>query len=194
MEDVRNFIDFKFIYCFNSSMKILPSEFIKNVDSCGDHRFIQLYRDENIALYIRKKLNEVIFGYECFKIKTVKAGTQLPGGALVEEDYEVYPSKNAFGKSAIYISGPHIIKPEVIIEMFKKRFSAIKTEESSEESEFKIPSDFFTIKMLMTLNPDKTYIECYNFIKSQLGTHLKIVEDAILTSGKGRAANVYQKI
>ena len=39
-------------------------------------------------------------GYEIFKVKVVKAGTPMPGGGVVAEDYEQWPGDNAFGRTA----------------------------------------------------------------------------------------------
>lgn len=84
----------------------LQTEFITNADACGDHVFTQIARKGNICLY---KRTGVADGrpkdLELFKVKTIKAGAALPGGNVVEKDYESYPGKAAFGKSAMSIGG-----------------------------------------------------------------------------------------
>jgi len=81
-------------------MKLLKKEFIHNADKTGDMKFIQLRKENGVALYKREKLDGALFGYEVFAIKTVEAGSPLPGGSTVEETYEQYPGASAFGKTA----------------------------------------------------------------------------------------------
>jgi len=79
----------------------LQTEFVMNADESGDHVFTQLKRDGNVCLYRRTKaLDGRKMGFEVFVTKTVKAGAPLPGGGFVEKDYESYPGKSAFGKTA----------------------------------------------------------------------------------------------
>lgn len=175
-------------------MKTLEKEFIRNVDSCGDHRFTQVDRSSDMALYIRRKLDGRIFGYECFKVKIVKAGTSLPGGAIVDEDYEVYPSKHAFGKTAMFISANKEIKTSTIVGLFNSRHNILDENDSIQPTyEFNIPNEEFTIKMLMAVNPSKSYIECYQFVNLQLGTSLKLLGTKSSPSGKGKPSNYYTK-
>ncbi len=78
-------------------MKKLELSFETNADQTGKMRFIQLERCDTVALYRRDRLDGTTFSYELFKIKVVKAGTKLPNGKVVEEDYEKYPTKHNFG-------------------------------------------------------------------------------------------------
>lgn len=81
-------------------MKLLQKEFVANVDKTGDMKFIQLRKDKGVALYERRRFDKSLFGYEVFIVKTVEAGSPLPGGSTVEETYEQYPGASAFGKTA----------------------------------------------------------------------------------------------
>ena len=81
-------------------MKQLKLEFVKNCDGCGKHKFVQLRREGDVCLYERLKMDGNHFGYEVFITKTVKAGSPLPGGLKVEEDYEQYPGSSQWGKTA----------------------------------------------------------------------------------------------
>tara|TARA_R110000868_G_scaffold404172_1_gene682076 strand:- start:1112 stop:1459 length:348 start_codon:yes stop_codon:yes gene_type:complete len=109
-------------------MKLLKKEFVSNVDHCGDHKFVQLKRTNSIAVYARYKMDGWIFGYEVFKIKTVKAGSPLPNNTVVAEDYESYPGKNAFGKTAMFFSaGNKKTDPENLYNIFVKRFGECNT-------------------------------------------------------------------
>jgi len=84
----------------------LQTEFIANNDACGDHVFTQVKRQGDICLYSRTGLADGRpRGFEVFKVKMVKAGASLPGGAKVEADYEQYPGKSAFGRSAWSLCG-----------------------------------------------------------------------------------------
>jgi hypothetical protein len=53
-----------------------------------------------VALYQRTQKNGAPQGYEVFMVKVVEAGTPLPGGGVVEESYEQYPTANRFGRTA----------------------------------------------------------------------------------------------
>jgi hypothetical protein len=84
----------------------LQTEFLKAADGCSVHIFKQLKRQGDICLYSRTGLADGRpKGFEVFRLKLVKAGASLPGGAKVEADYEQYPGKSAFGKSAWSICG-----------------------------------------------------------------------------------------
>jgi hypothetical protein len=84
----------------------MQTEFITNADACGDHVFTQIARKGDICLYKRTGVADGRpKGLELFKVKLVKAGAALPGGNVVEADYESYPGKSAFGKTALSIGG-----------------------------------------------------------------------------------------
>jgi hypothetical protein len=174
-------------------MKKLEPEFIRNADFCGDHKFVQVKREGEFAAYIRYKKDNSVFGYEIFKVKVVKAGSKLPDGSLVQEDYEVYPGKNAFGATAMFIS----IKKEIPIDrMFEKFVSTFKTSgdlnNQSSSNEIILPNEPFSIKTIVALNPSKSYIDCYQYIKSQLGTAIELCDR--VSSGRGKPTNMYRKI
>jgi hypothetical protein len=77
----------------------LQTQFIKNADASGDHIFSQLKRSNNVCLYRRDKINDgKCAGFEVIVTKTIKAGQPLPGGNVVEKDYENYPGKSIWGK------------------------------------------------------------------------------------------------
>lgn len=81
-------------------MKHLESEFKSNADQCGLHTFKQIKYTNKGALYQRIRSDGTTHSFETFKIKVVKAGTKLPNGLQVTEDYVKYPTKNDFGKWA----------------------------------------------------------------------------------------------
>lgn len=89
-------------------MKLLPIEKVWTGDGLGATDAVTLKQIKRTpsdaphpaALYERYKKNGALQGYETFIIKIVRAGTPQLGGGLVEEDYEVYPRANSFGKIA----------------------------------------------------------------------------------------------
>jgi len=84
-------------------MKTLSNRFTMNADKCGPHIFQLNRRDGDIALYDRINPNTGSrVGIEVFKVKVVKAGTPLPNGEVVKEDYESYPGGASFGKHAMF--------------------------------------------------------------------------------------------
>jgi len=175
-------------------MKILEKEFVSNVDHCGSHKFVQVKRDKDVAVYCRYKMDNSIFGYEIFKIKVVKEGSPLPGGIFVKEDYEVYPSKNAFGKTAMFVTARQVYNTDKLLEMFYKRHKEPGEESVKDTSAFVLPKGKFTVKMLMTQNPIKNYNDCYLYLRTQLNKTIKQVEVETESKGKGKPSNYYVQI
>jgi hypothetical protein len=83
-------------------MKDLEKSFKTNADGSGLQTFEQVKRNDIVAVYKRIRDDGTTFGYEVFYIKIVKAGSPLPGGGVVAEDYVSYPGKSAFGKTAYF--------------------------------------------------------------------------------------------
>ena len=81
-------------------MKKLQVEFKSSVDLCGMHTFKQIKNNGIAAIYQRIRKDGTTHSFEAFKIRVVKAGSPLPNGAVVQEDYQPYPGKSAFGKTA----------------------------------------------------------------------------------------------
>ena len=81
-------------------MKTLRTEFEANYDKSGKMKFTQLRREGDVALYHRTRPDSSTFNYEVFIVKTAKAGTALPNGAVEAEDRERYPGADAFGRYA----------------------------------------------------------------------------------------------
>ena len=81
-------------------MKKLQKEFTGNYDKVGMNKFVQIRKENGVAIYQRFNTDGTPRSYEVFIIKTVPKGAPLPNGKLVEESYEQYPGANAFGKTA----------------------------------------------------------------------------------------------
>jgi len=81
-------------------MKKLQKEFSGNYDKVGLNKFIQIRKENGVAVYERYNTDGTLRGYEVFIVKVVPKGAPLPNGKTVEESYEQYPGANAFGKTA----------------------------------------------------------------------------------------------
>ena len=81
-------------------MKKLEKEFTGNYDRVGMNRFVQLRKENGVAMYERFNTDDTHRSYEVFIVKVVPKGAPLPNGKVVEESYEQYPGANAFGKTA----------------------------------------------------------------------------------------------
>jgi hypothetical protein len=101
----------------------LQLAFLTNADGCGDQVFTQIKRTGTVCLYKRTRLNGTVHGYEVFTAKLVKAGSPLPGGAKVAADYESYPGKSSFGRTAWAVND---------LDRAEERFDALLGKESAE--------------------------------------------------------------
>jgi hypothetical protein len=81
-------------------MKKLQKEFTANYDRVGNTKFIQLKKQNGVAIYERQNMDGSFRSYEVFVVKVIEKGTALPGGNSVQETYEQYPGCAAFGKTA----------------------------------------------------------------------------------------------
>ena len=81
-------------------MKKLQKEFTANYDKVGNNKFIQIKKENGVAIYERHNMDGSFRSYEVFSVKVVEKGTPLPGGNKVQETYEQYPGCAAFGKTA----------------------------------------------------------------------------------------------
>jgi len=81
-------------------MKKLQKEFTGNFDRVGNTKFIQIKKENGVAIYERQNMDGSTRSYEVFIVKVVEKGTALPGGNTVQETYEQYPGCAAFGKTA----------------------------------------------------------------------------------------------
>ena len=83
-----------------SNMKKLQKEFTANYDKVGNNKFVQLRKEDGVAMYERLNMDGTHRIYEVFIVKVVEKGTPLPGGNKVQETYEQYPGCAAFGRYA----------------------------------------------------------------------------------------------
>lgn len=114
-------------------MKKLQKEFTGNFDRVGNTKFIQLKKENGVAIYERQNMDGTTRSYEVFIVKVVPKGTALPGGNTVQETYEQYPGCAAFGKTAYDCK---------TIDQAEKRFDELvkKVKESNDAKEESIKS------------------------------------------------------
>lgn len=108
-------------------MKQLEQKFVRNSDGNGKNTFTQIRRDGDVALYRRETMDGHLVGYEVFKFNIILKGAEGRGGIIVDEDYERYPSKGSFGKSAWFIGGKNA--EDRAMERFTELVTGIKTVE-----------------------------------------------------------------
>lgn len=178
------------------------TQFITNADSTGDHIFTQVKREGKVAIYRRNRVKDgALFGFEVVILKHIKAGAPLPGGNVVENDYESYPGVNAFGKTAWFC------KDETAA---LDRFEEVNDEPAmaSDDNEtetlpivevivnktftpnFNIPTGTFTQAQFATVNNMPPRGSVYNVIQSLIrnGT---IREDSRVKMGGGRPTTLF---
>jgi len=170
-----------------------------NADKCGNHTFTQTRREGNFCIYRRNRCSDgSLHSYEVFITRTVKAGTPLPGGNVVSEDYEQYPGANAFGRTAWSYSGKQAEQAANI------KFDRIKAEKEQPEVEvdgeivpvpvarvskakveLKLPDKPFTQKELAAFNKIDNYKEVYAPLQNMLATKvLRLAGTREVTRGK----------
>ena len=81
-------------------MKKLQKEFTGNYDKVGMNKFVQLRKENGVAMYQRFNTDGSPRSYEVFIVKVIPKGAPLPNGKTVEESYESYPGSAQFGKIA----------------------------------------------------------------------------------------------
>ena len=190
------------------NMKKLQKEFTANYDKVGNNKFIQLRKENGVAMYERQNMDGSHRSYEVFIVKVVEKGTPLPGGNKVQETYEQYPGCAAFGKTAFDCK---------TIDRAESRFAELvekvkASTEAKEEAEktgkpvrrgrkanpksatVKVPSGKFTMKML--INEYQLPQPTLYLIVKQWITEAKVaVVDSIRNeSGRGKPALVYQAL
>jgi len=198
-------------------MKKLQVEFQSNVDQCGLHTFKQIKRTGNTALYQRIRKDKTVHSYEAFKIKIVKAGTIFAKGAKpIEEDYESYPGKGAFGKYAYSCKTldraemryEELLKSQIVLDtvtdddddvdggekskLDNKSAAGKRGRKAKDRSSLKIPKDKFTMKQLQLLNPEVSFAFLYQHVRAFLNIQFKIVES--IGGKRGKATIVYAPI
>lgn len=133
-------------------MKTLP--LVKNWtgDGYGSNPIVltQIKRNNKVALYSRRaQSSKTIQGYELFIVKVRCKGQALPGGGFEEEDREVYPSAQKFGKTAVFLA-PDLEKALARFEQMSRSPEEIEADEALERANEIVP--------VVTVKPPKVNI------------------------------------
>jgi hypothetical protein len=176
-------------------MKALQTEFVANNDKVGNTTFKQLRKENGVALYQRLK-GDRHFCYELFIIKTIKAGTPLPGGKKVEEDYEQYPGAAQWGKTAWSAASIDIAEDKFDQLVKKLKSEAGQPKRRGRKSKLPqtivLPKGEFTMKMLIAdtgMTQPVLYLRLQALIKS--GAVVEVRRERP-EGGRGRATVVYR--
>jgi hypothetical protein len=172
------------------------------------HIFKQVKRQGGICLYKRIGLADGrAKGFELFKVKLIKAGTPLPGNNTVEADYEQYPGKSLFGKSALFIGGidaearaeelfaKWAASPEsVSIVSTTKLPKAYSRKLMADNTVYAIPAGEFTQTDFAHANGMPERGKVYNVLQTQVAKGIiKALGLKKLDGGKGRGTAYFVK-
>ena len=192
-------------------MKELTKEFVMNADKSGDNRFVQVKRENNVALYRREGMDGSLKGFEIFFVKTVKAGASLPGVGKVEEDYEPYPGGKTFGKTAWFIGGinaverahkqfDELVKGESVVEVASEEEEAnsevvpvVKVSSATIKEGLKLPEKPFTQKELAAANGIENYKQVYSDLQKLLSAG-RIKVSGHRDSTRGKSAKLFEEV
>jgi hypothetical protein len=155
----------------------------------GARLLTQVKRNDKVALYSKTVENGGIQeGYEVFLIKMRYKGDKLPGGLVEEEDREVYPSANSFGKTAWQIST--LARAEEKFEALTK--CEIEDESVKEPITLMVPVGEFTVGEMAEANKIE-YPKAFLFIKSAVEAgSVKFVREE-RRNAKGKPSKIYSK-
>lgn len=177
--------------CYTVTMKTLPLEKWWSGDGYGSDPILlkQVKRTDTVALYERIRHGE-LEGFEVFIIKVRHKGDKLPGGAVEEEDREVYPSAGSFGFGASSVSNlgrAKIVFDEMVAE------SVAEKETPTPEKAIIIPvGEFSTIEMAAA--NELSYPTITLWIKAALGEKsIEFVREE-RRNAKGKATKLYRKV
>jgi hypothetical protein len=183
-------------------MKAIPQSFEKNANQTGLHLFVQRYKDvfpTGKICYIYERVwvggpqKGKTFAFEVFIPTVKKAGTyKVPGGGTIsyDEDFEEYPGKTKFGRSAACCKS--MDRALGRLEEWKKNAELIVEAHDEDEKDddeaveydptvkrrgrprkarpaMTVPEGVFNVQQLADLN-STTYINAYLFLKAALIT------------------------
>jgi hypothetical protein len=177
-------------------MKLLEKQFKCNTDKSGEQLFRQMRKKDGVAMYQRVRSDGSIKGYEVFIIKTIKAGTPLPDGKSVNDDYEQYPRATHWGKTA-WSPGSESAAEEKFDDLVLRMRSEVGQpkrpgRKAVATTKFVVPSGKFTMKMLVA-QTGMTQPVLYLKIQKLITDGKVVVVDRIRSeNSRGRLAVVYQ--
>jgi len=192
-------------------MKILEKTFTMNADKCGNHTFTQVRRDGNVCCYRRDRVTDgTLHSFEVFATKVIKAGSSMRGGGIVQEDYEQYPGKSAFGRWAWTTNHPKAAD-KLFNDLVAKKLAIVAAEEDDDDEtelvtvarvtqpkgdrrSLKWPEGPFTQKQLAVHNNIGNYKEVYTDLQRALGNGTLKVSEQVHEVNRGRAAKMFEVV
>lgn len=193
-------------------MKILEKTFVMNADKCGNHTFTQVRREGMICMYRRDRVeNKRLHSVEVFITKVVKAGSPLPGGGTVAEDYEQYPGASSFGRTAwstASIEGGNLIFERLLSKAAPVAGVEVESDETEtelvpvvkvsqpkgERRAIRFPEGPFTQKDLAAFNNISNYKEVYTDLQRALANGTLRVAEQVKEVNRGRAAKMFEVV
>ena len=189
----------------------LPIEFVSGAGgfSAEPLEYKQVIRSNKAAVYQRGR-GKVIKDFEVFKIKVLKAGTQI-FQQTITEDEERYPSNTDFGRSAwSYTGGTEGTKSAALKKFYELNrepaevVAAVKDttpkvpgkrgRKRKERADLVIPSNDFSMKDLLKLNTSWTQALAYVQIQKEIKNKVVVEVDRVKNeTGRGRATVIYRK-
>ena len=160
-------------------MKKLQKEFTANYDKVGNNKFIQIKKENGVAIYERQNMDGSFRSYEVFAVKVVEKGTPLPGGNKVQETYEQYPGCAAFGKTAYDCK---------TIDQAEKRFDELvkKVKDSADAKEESIKTGIpikrgrkASVKMNVKMPLNKGSKFTISMLTTYTGIHVAFIRKAV---------------
>ena len=191
-------------------MKLLQQQFTKLCDGLGEFSFTQIKKDGNVFLYKRCYSDGKFHSYEVFLTKPILKGTKLPGGAVVEEDYQPYTTANKGGFNCRFICDPDednaLERAEIA---FKEIVDHVKENKDNAEANgdvigkrgrvakirpiLNFPSNKeFTLKDIMAVNTDYSQSIIYTTVKEEIKKNkIKLLRREKLAGNKGKPSCIY---
>ncbi len=203
-------------------MKQLEADSVHNYEKMGDMRFILVKRTETVALFRRERMDGTLFSYEVFIIKKRLKGQALPGGLFEEQDREVYPKGNSFGKTAWEFSKRtgkngedvslaraefkynELVNGKAVVEDDEEEIVPVKPSTQVAVTADKVnvtvsngityPSGSFTMKDILEVNVGKAQPTLYLILKDD-EAHGRVVRVGTFKGeGRGKPAVVYSVV
>lgn len=186
-------------------MKKLQKEFSGNYDKVGLNKFVQIRKENGVAMYQRFNTDGTHRSYEVFIVKVIPKGAPLPNGKTVEESYESYPGSAQFGRIAYDCRtidqaedrfDELVEKVKISTEAKEEAIKTGKTNKgrrATKKIAISTPKAKFTMKMLVSQS-GLSQPQIYPLIKQWLADGIITIVDQIKPEGKGRPAMVYQPV
>ena len=190
-------------------MKLIPNEFSANNDGSGVCKFALVKKDDatNTMIYSRTWPTGHS-EFETFIPKFIKAGSPLPGGNTVQEDYFAYPGSAAFGRTAYSCTNLEraevrftelvtaaankaLVNEDVVEDLTSNKVTTGKRGRPAVSRPVVVipTTTTFTMKEILTVNPAYTGPSLYLAVKGD--ARIKVVGSQPNSGGRGKPSVVY---